>query len=95
MTCAQGLLRLLWGGPEVGVLRDCQQLLPCSSYKHIVAAGDVTLLSQVRNLKAFLKEFKTSDYSLSILIAKIAKLIEEFFDMNDSNETHRRLCDFI
>ena len=27
MTCAQGLLRLLWGGPEVGVLRDCLQLL--------------------------------------------------------------------
>ena len=25
MTCAQGLLRLLWGGPEVGVLRDCMQ----------------------------------------------------------------------
>ena len=25
MTCAQGLLRLLWGGPEVGVLRDCQR----------------------------------------------------------------------
>ena len=24
MTCAQGLLRLLWGGAEVGVLRDCQ-----------------------------------------------------------------------
>ena len=22
MTCAQGLLRLLWGGSEVGVLRD-------------------------------------------------------------------------
>ena len=22
MTCAQGLLRLLWGGPKVGVLRD-------------------------------------------------------------------------
>ena len=22
MTCAQGLLRLLWGGPEIGVLRD-------------------------------------------------------------------------
>ena len=28
MTCAQGLLRLLWGGgPEVGVLRDCELLL--------------------------------------------------------------------
>ena len=30
MTCAQGLLRLLWGGggggPEVGVLRDCVTL---------------------------------------------------------------------
>ena len=26
MTCAQGLLRLLWGGPEVGVLRDCFML---------------------------------------------------------------------
>ena len=25
MTCAQGLLRLFWGGPEVGVLRDCLQ----------------------------------------------------------------------
>ena len=26
MTCAQGLLRLLWGGgPEVGVLRDWQR----------------------------------------------------------------------
>ena len=25
MTCAQGLLHLLWGGPEVGVLRDCYQ----------------------------------------------------------------------
>ena len=24
MTCAQGLLRLLWGGPEVGVLRHCK-----------------------------------------------------------------------
>ena len=23
MTCAQGLLCLLWGGGEVGVLRDC------------------------------------------------------------------------
>ena len=23
MICAQGLLRLLWGGPEVGVLRGC------------------------------------------------------------------------
>ena len=27
MTCAQGLLRLLWGGPEVGVLRDWPLLL--------------------------------------------------------------------
>ena len=28
MTCAQGLLRLLWGGPEVGVLRDwCRHVL--------------------------------------------------------------------
>ena len=44
---------------------------------------------------AFLKNFKTSDCSSSILLAKIAQLIEEFFDMNDSNETYRRLCDFI
>ena len=27
MTCAQGLLRLLWGGPEVGVLRDCMHAI--------------------------------------------------------------------
>ena len=27
MTCAQGLLRLLWGGPEVGVLRDWKESL--------------------------------------------------------------------
>ena len=31
MTCAQGLLRLLWGGPEVGVLRDCVRVV-CSCY---------------------------------------------------------------
>ena len=27
MTCAQGLLRLLWGGAEVGVLRDCKHAM--------------------------------------------------------------------
>ena len=27
MTCAQGLLRLLWGGAEVGVLRDWMEVL--------------------------------------------------------------------
>ena len=26
MTCAQGLLRLLWGRPEVGVLRDWERI---------------------------------------------------------------------
>ena len=72
-----------------------QQLLPCSSYKHIVAAGDFTLLFQVTNLLAFQKNFKTSDCSSSILIVKIVQLIEKFSDINDSNETHRRLCDFM
>ena len=34
MTCAQGLLRLLWGGPEVGVLRDCvAQMLVVLTHK--------------------------------------------------------------
>ena len=42
MTCAQGLLRLLWGGPEVGVLRDWPRVdsksyrpisFQCISYK--------------------------------------------------------------
>ena len=56
-----------------------QQLLSCSSYKHIVATGDVTLLSRVTNLMAFLKNYKTSDCSLFILIAKIAQLIEELW----------------
>ena len=55
----------------------------------------MTLLSQVTNLMAFLKNFKTSDCSSSILLAKIAQLIEEFFDMNDSSETYHRFCDFI
>ena len=32
MTCAQGLLRLLWGGAEVGVLRDCT--MTCYIVKH-------------------------------------------------------------
>ena len=46
-----------------------QQLLPSSSYKHILANDAVSLLSQVINLMAFLKNLKTSNSSTSILLA--------------------------
>ena len=57
-------------------------------------AADLAILLFYISL-AFLKNFKTSDCSSFILVAKIAELIEEFLDMNDSNKTHRRLCDFM
>ena len=45
MTCAQGLLRLLWGGgPEVGVLRDCTY---CLGY-----GNDISLLQQMFERKS-------------------------------------------
>ena len=43
MTCAQGLLRLLWGGPEVGVLRDW----PCVLLTKILIARLRTLQSLI------------------------------------------------
>ena len=38
-------------------LHDDQQLLPCSSYKHIVAAGDVTLFISGDKFNSFSKVF--------------------------------------
>ena len=38
MTCEQGLLRLLWGGPEVGVLRDCSHRYDVESCIRMVKA---------------------------------------------------------
>ena len=32
----QGLLRLLWGGPEVGVLRDCRYLCSKSNLRPLI-----------------------------------------------------------
>ena len=51
-----------------------QQLLPSSTYKHIVAGDNISLFSQVINLMAFVKNFETSDYSLCFLIKKATKL---------------------
>ena len=39
MTCAQGLLRLLWGGPEVGVLRDCRHIASERAANNIAPDG--------------------------------------------------------
>ena len=41
MTCAQGLLRLLWGGPEVGVLRDWLTQHIGDSFEKGMATGAV------------------------------------------------------
>ena len=48
MTCVKGLLRLLWGGPEVGVLRNCCHVytdrsisFKCYSQRHTSAANEV------------------------------------------------------
>ena len=73
-----------------------QHLLPSSSYKHILADDAVSLLSQVINLMAFLKNLKTSNSSTSILLAKITQLIEEFSDLvENAHELRHRLCNFI
>ena len=72
-----------------------QQLLPSSTYKHIVDGDNITLFSQVRNLMAFVENFATSDYSLCFLIEKATKLIDKISEMNDCSEQHHRLCSFI
>ena len=73
-----------------------QQLLPSSSYKHILANDAESLLSQVINLMACLKNLKTSNSSTSILLAKIMQLIEEFSDLvENAHESRHRLCNFI
>ena len=43
MTCAQGLLRLLWGGPEVGVLRDCQCFLIETLAEILYSVTDISM----------------------------------------------------
>ena len=50
MTCAQGLLRLLWGGPEVGVLRDWG----LSLQKNFKAITDYVRPRTKRQLRRFL-----------------------------------------
>ena len=41
MTCAQGLLRLLWGEPEVGVLRDWLSKKACSWFTVTILTGQL------------------------------------------------------
>ena len=58
MTCAQGLLRLLWGGGEVGMLRDCFKALsndamkPSKMKRHLMGK----LRSLLANSSHFFKE---------------------------------------
>ena len=47
MTCAQGLLRLLWGGPEVGVLRDWTE-------RRVLSTAVIFMLAGVNYLPPFL-----------------------------------------
>ena len=67
MTCAQGLLRLLWGGPEVGVLRDCVYDLPSTVSRRYAYADDLALLyfsDDWKDLEGVLKP--RHDYNLNI-----------------------------
>ena len=60
MTCAQGLLRLLWGGPEVGVLRDwlgrCQihssflYLQDCNTFSYYASYTIKTFVSALKGV---------------------------------------------
>ena len=58
MTCAQGLLRLLWGGPEVGVLRDWYQ-------RHIYLTGFASMSSGLISfyLSSTILELHISQYA--------------------------------
>ena len=77
------------------VLVYFQQQIQPASYKHIVPDNNISLLSQVTNLIAFVKNFKKPENSASSLITSITELIEEYMEMNDCDESRRRLCRFI
>ena len=48
MTCAQGLLRLLWGGAEVGVLRDWVYSKTLVGFEFVVSRLPVKTMLPVR-----------------------------------------------
>ena len=57
MTCAQGLLRLLWGGPEVGVLRDCASQSVDLGFIPLVESYQKTLKNGIYSFPAWRSAF--------------------------------------
>ena len=54
MTCEQGLLRLLWGGAEVGVLRHCIQGTSEKVRRVLNEAGVKVALRPIRTIDQIL-----------------------------------------
>ena len=76
MTCAQGLLRLLWGGPEVGVLRDCT--FKGKIFESVVGLGvmlDSGTVSTTEKLGMELEMFKQKILRICLVVVeKIVKI---------------------
>ena len=104
MTCAQGLLRLLWGGAEVGVLRDCKRY--CVFRSEWLKEEGMSWLSKVDDFTAncslcrqsFSVKYdgksavssyaKSTKYKGTIIVQKQNKTWSAFFVKTNSKEKH-------
>ena len=68
MTCAQGLLRLLWGGPEVGVLRDC--------------SDQIENLELAYSLNIFLFYYMLTYQNTNVIYYHIKSIVDIYFNLN-------------
>ena len=76
---------------EVSVFQN-QQLVPASCYAHIMTSNKVTLLSEISNLMAFVKNFHTGKLmSKETLKSKFAALIDDYLAMSNDDQEIRSL----
>jgi len=69
------------------IIYQNQQAMPPSSYKHILSANKVTLLSQVLNLMALAKIKQESDKNIAeIFLYNITKLLNDFFLTTENDQ---------
>ena len=71
------------------------QLVPASTYKHVVSFNKVTLLSQVTNLMAFAKNIHMNKLAMKDkFIFNFSRLIDQYFEICD-NDHEVRLLKFV
>ena len=74
---------------EIRIYHD-GQLVPASTYKHIVSSNKITLLSQVTNLMAFAKNTHMNKSAIKDkFIFNFSRLIDQYFEICDNDHEVR------